>query len=36
MDVDECVEGESSKSDNENGDSSKEISYIVISLKDIN
>jgi hypothetical protein len=36
MDVDECVEGQSSKSDNEDGDFSREALDTVISLEDIN
>jgi hypothetical protein len=36
MDVDECVEGQSSKFDNEDGDSSEETSDTAISLEDIN
>jgi hypothetical protein len=36
MDVDECIEGQSSKFDNDDGDSSKKTSDTTISLKDIN
>jgi hypothetical protein len=36
MDVDECVEGQSSKFDNEDGDSGEETSDTTISLEDIN
>jgi hypothetical protein len=35
MYVDECIEGHSSKSNNENGDSSKKTLGIAISLEDI-
>jgi hypothetical protein len=35
MDVDECTEGQSSKFDNEDGDSNKTTLDTTISLKDI-